>query len=140
MLGEGIGRAEVPSDLASGDPCFGAPWRTLSLVLEGNSQSRWHQEAAETQRCMTLPPASGEAVGGEKAWLPGHSVALVKLGALGVPERMGEGGWASGKAAGDVESLTGLTPPHPPTSCHLSFPFWRGGSPCLPCRAAAGAS
>lgn len=39
---------------------------------------------------------------------------------------MGEGGWASGKAAGDVESLTGLIPPHPPTSCRLSFPFWRG--------------
>ena len=38
-----------------------------------------------------------------------------------------------------VESLTGLIPT-PPTSCRLSFPFCRGGSPCVPCRAAAGAS
>lgn len=51
-----MGRAKVPSDLAHGDPRFGAPRRTLSLVLEGNSQSKWHQEAAETQRCGTLPP------------------------------------------------------------------------------------
>ena len=27
-----------------------------------------------------------------------------------------------------------------PTSCRLSFPFCRGGSPCVPRRAAAGAS
>ena len=38
-----------------------------------------------------------------------------------------------------VESLTGLIPT-PPTSCRLSFPFCRGGSPCVPCRTAAGAS
>lgn len=72
MLGEGMGRAEVPSGLAPGDPGFGAPRRTLSLVLEGNSQSKWHRLAAETQQCRTLPPVSGEAVGGEKARLPGH--------------------------------------------------------------------
>ena len=55
MLGEGMGRAEVPSGLAPGDPGFGAPRRTLSLVLEGNSQSKWHWLAAETQQCRTLP-------------------------------------------------------------------------------------
>ena len=50
-----MGRAEVPSGLAPGDPGFGAPRRTLSLVLEGNSQSKWHWLAAETQQCRTLP-------------------------------------------------------------------------------------
>ena len=50
-----MGRAEVPSGLAPGDSGFGAPRRTLSLVLEGNSQSKWHWLAAETQQCRTLP-------------------------------------------------------------------------------------
>lgn len=54
-------------------------------------------------------------------------MALVKLRALGgVPGRMGEGGWASGKAAGDVESLTGLIPPHPPHLLPPQFPFLEG--------------
>lgn len=50
-----MGRAKVPSDLAPGDPHFEAPRRTLSLVLEGNSQSKWHQEAAETSSVGLCP-------------------------------------------------------------------------------------
>lgn len=102
MLGEGMGRAEVPSDLAPGDPGFGAPRRTLSLVLEGNLQFKWHWMAAETQQCRNLPQYLVRLWEGRK---PGFLATEWLWSSLGLWEAF-LGGWA--KVAGLLGGQQGM--------------------------------